>query len=107
MSGNGNCQGQPPLDEAAVEAVRRVILRFFAASAEQMGEVLALPLLRVYERQQVKRVVYALHLAGLLEKWGATRGCWYYTTPLGKLVLAALDERLRDKAQERDQRRVE
>ena len=91
---------QPLPDD--LHGLRAAILRACLSHARQTAEILDLPALQPYQRKQIRRVIYALELSGLLTKWGNTSGAWYMCTHLGFIVLASLDERLPDSRRPRD-----
>lgn len=80
--------------------LRAAILRFFLEDgAKQTYEFIAMFDTQTYGEKQVRRMIYAMHLAGLLEKLGNKRNTLYITTRIGFIVLASLqDEGLSDKA---------
>ena len=85
---------QPLPDD--LHGLRAAILRVCLSHARQTAEILDLPVLQPYQRKQLRRLIYALELAGLLSKSGNTSGSLYITTRLGYMMLASLDERLSD-----------
>ena len=79
--------------------LRAFILRFFLVDgAKQTSELLILPEMQRYDRRFLRRLVYGMAAAGLLDSWGRTSGVWFFTSRLGFVVLATIEhEYLADK----------
>lgn len=75
--------------------LRLRLLHFFAEDgARQMPDLLYHPAFRHFPRRALQKLVYALAHAGLLDQWGSTKGCFYHTNALGRLVLEHLQTTL-------------
>jgi hypothetical protein len=98
--------GRHPMNDNALFTLQVRILRFFLTEAQQVGPMLTSLKVQPHNRRSVKKLVYALYLAGLLERWGATSGTTYRTSRLGYVVLVTLDEDLTHKRRGYDQTKV-
>jgi hypothetical protein len=75
-----------------LHGLRAHILRFFLIDgAKQTYEFLADPASQALNPRAVRRLIYSMAQAGLLEQFGATSGTFYLTTRLGFVVLATLE----------------
>ena len=82
--------------------LRSRILRYFLQDgARQTSELLDQPDMQSYNPAWLRKLVYSLERAGLLDKFGTTSGAFYMTSHLGYIVLVTLNEELRCKARER------
>jgi hypothetical protein len=79
-----------PSEPSELNALRARILRFYLSEAQQTGPLIDQVELRQYDRRWLRKLIQALALAGLLDKFGGTRGTHYLTSRLGFIVLAAL-----------------
>lgn len=82
-----------PSEPSELNALRARILRFYLSEAQQTGPLIDQAELRHYDRRWLRKLIQALALAGLLDKWGTTSGTWYLTNRLGFIVLAALRDK--------------
>ena len=76
----------------ADDELRYALLRFFLPEARTIGDLVCHEGTRHHGRRRLRRLVYALTDAGLLDCWGCTSGRTYRTSHLGYVVLATLHE---------------
>ncbi len=75
-----------------LHGLRAHILRFFMIDgAKPAYEFLLEPASQDYDPRAIRRLIYSMAQAGLLEQFGATSGTSYLTTRLGFVVLATLE----------------
>jgi hypothetical protein len=87
-----------PSETSELDLLRARILRFYLSEAQQTGPLIDQAELGHYDRRWLRKLIQALALAGLLDKFGGTSGTHYLTSRLGFIVLAALrDEDLTSK----------
>jgi hypothetical protein len=75
-------------DRSDLNLLRARILRFFLEDgAKRASEFTASP---GYDRRFVRELIYSMAQAGLLERWGRTKGVYFHTSRLGYVVLVEL-----------------
>lgn len=75
-----------------LHGLRAHILRFFLIDgAKQTYEFLTDPASKTHNPRAIRRLIYSMAQAGLLEQFGATSGTFYITTRLGFVVLVTLE----------------
>ena len=78
-----------------------IVLRFFLQNGAQgIGDLRCHPPVAGYSPRFLSDLVSAMLLCGLLDDYGATSGRTYYTSHLGWIVLATLDEHIDGKVEE-------
>jgi hypothetical protein len=81
-------------DLSDLNLLRARILRFFMEDgAKQASEFTTLP---GDDRRFVRELIYSMAQAGLLERWGRTKGIYLHTSRLGFVVLVTLEHEYLD-----------